>query len=366
MCFFIYAPRNKITIGYFSESIWLRKNGSSTVIADCLIQNDNPFYPINSIKIVYPNLLYKVHATETTWQTAWDKYDFRDFSKTFLNNYNGINDFYSSSNMDLVVEDPKEDHLKWAKRVTIKERNPLTTGYCNFYSGIIDKNKNKLIPEPFRPSQEAFFVDKHVSILAYDFLRHPLDENPRWIRFFFNSKKVVANKDELKHMLIKQATNELKYSYCISGPYDVKKAFVDEILAAKDRLISCEPGGTSYSDGFQHAIMRNYDFLESEGLIETARNIKSETIFSNYYTHIFKGDMSELSIPEVTGNIESPSAHQPPKTPKNGAAHFSAFKQPKDLSFEINLKATYSNIWFKCLSFAGLIAIALGLLKLFI
>lgn len=209
MCFYLYAPNGAITIDYKSEIIALEDDGTSSIVADCLITNNSP-NSINKINIIYPNKLD----------------NFEDLTSTFLDNKNDLNsaykDCFGMKTQRFTTSEGEVTHFAFYYP---DDNNGLIA-----YEGRVEDIKDALSwNTDLKESDRDLLCQHYFTVLSYNFRAPIAKDEKRWIRLKFDDIKTAKTSKHANWIWLLRLTNNLFYQYLVLSPHTVKQNFVDKI-----------------------------------------------------------------------------------------------------------------------------------------
>lgn len=269
MCFYVYAPNRKLRILYESESIGLESDGTSSVLADCLVKNTSDT-PLQAIKIIYPNRLYKIkklfkNKVKPENQREYSKVYFINKSQTFDDDSLPENQIYK------IYRSKTTDSAGPLKPWGFDLPNPENIESPTKIEGLIDTaHKDTLSLETFDNNMLCgLLYDINYTVLSYEFATLIKSGEARWIRLKFRGEKSAKVSAFMKYIILRRFTNSLSYLYQIFGPYNVKADFIHRLNIGSDLQNPSSQGFKKLIENFQyHGVIKNPDHADSETTFE--------------------------------------------------------------------------------------------------
>lgn len=298
MCFYLYAPNRNLRIKYESEYILLDKSGASTVIVDCLLDNPSDT-SIHELRIIYPNTFCTVQNGLILSEASTH---FSDISSTFFDHldFEKINWVYELPGASALLNPPDSSMPSWATRRIVKQPDPSNATQDISFEGIVGGENNLTIETSLLTYEQLSILNNiNYTLMTYKFSQ-PIEGHPRWIRLKFRGKFAAHNLTSVEHIYLKKFTNTLYYQYQIFSPYDVKKYFINYLLAYKR---TCEKEVTC-SRIFWNNILDLLHFFERDGLIPNSNYALASSIYEKIFLHVSPGKLERLTDIASEGDIE--------------------------------------------------------------
>lgn len=359
MCFYIYTPEHHIIrIPFLSEVIFLNKDGTSNVVADCLIENISE-KPIQNIRIIYPNKLYSINKNGEIDKIDSSVY-FLDESNSFADKEAFINLIYEIYPPEIEYQWPQPVPV-WANPRVIYLPDPLNPNKFKPFPGIIGGEIELRLEFSNEPPNKklAILHENNYTVITGEFKEPIYMSHARWIRLAFKGKNATTEPYSATEYFIRRIFDSLQYPYQIMGPYDVRKDFVYTLGLLKDR-------GPKHHKNIAKNLLH---FFVEDGLIGN----KSQSIFERFCLHITPAKMKRLTEIATEGAVKR-VAFPPAKTKIPGEQGFKFYQwqaindddSPASLDsfrFFVQFEAKPLSRHYKLLPWIGLLAFILALIK---
>jgi hypothetical protein len=280
VCFYLYAPKNTINVVYKSEVIVLEADGTSSIVADCLIENTSAQL-IDKINIIYPNVLHF----------------FSNISHSLLEDTH-INSTYDDF-CGKTVQSPDKNH-SWADSFAIHLSDPHDNCKTITYQGLINNTGIDVLERDANLTNDDHNLlrDHYYTVLSYNFRKGVPQGQRRWIRLKFDDIETAKTSEHAKHQALLKLTNNLTYHYQVLGPHSVKNNFLRKLQQLSADLVNYF-NGHGLIDGTSSTVfgkmrlqahpgkMERFTHYNNIGNIITSGNFPKFYILSNkkYYTY---------------------------------------------------------------------------------
>jgi hypothetical protein len=343
-----------------SEVIFLHKDGTSNVVADCLIENISEI-PIKIIRIIYPNKLYAVNKRGELDETDFSVY-FTDESSSFRDKEALINRIYEMYQPEIESFQWPQSVPAWAEPRVIYLPDSLNPTEFKPFPGIIGGEIVLCLEfsDEVRNKKLAILHENNYTVITCEFKEPIYKSHARWMRLAFKGKNATLEPYSATEHFIRRIFDSLQYPYQILGPYDVRERFVYTLRFLKDH---------GFSDHHKNIAKNLLHFFDSDGLIGN----KSRSVFERLCLHITPAKMKRLTDITTEGAVKR-VAFPPAKTKIPGEQGFNFYQWQAintdnslesldSFRFFVQFEAKPLSRHYKLLPWIGLLAFILALIK---
>lgn len=299
MCLYLYSEDLDcpLEIPFMSESISLTYFGSSEVFIDMLIKNPSANREIHSLCIIYPNAFIKEitskHKIKKTGKVLEQDKTYGNLSTTLTHSNHNINLAYSVSGYKREIRDRSILVLEKPKPSNLDE--PI------IHDGIIplDGERDRFgLFENLTDTSWIILKSICMSIFRYSFATPMKCGEKRWVRLFFNPRKVATYYSGMTKSILLWSIDDLIFTYAIMGPLDVVHQFRERL--AIQRSIA-ENKGKAYPE--------QKDELDAQlrGIEEITTKVVNrinQTKIGDFTLHIFPRRIRTLISVYAYGKIQ--------------------------------------------------------------
>jgi hypothetical protein len=236
MCFYLYAPRSKISIEYANEIITFLPDGSSKIQLEFLLENQSPTTTggIEDFFIIYPNVFLKEDESEMLRFDPDGKS--KNITKTLRTRELPENAHYTDNDIldkDFVIDENDEttiiesgidgnEYRYKGKAIDTKEDNLKVT-----FSPEADSHLTN--DDALNYDETLLLLKNKLTHFKFKMQKELLPSQKRWIRLYFNPKCTTA----VKYLGFRQKLSS-KLAPTIS-PYQIQ-GMTNLILNLKEKL----------------------------------------------------------------------------------------------------------------------------------